>query len=318
LHSRWGGNDYTAGRCNLRHMDKLRAIHIFIHIVQTGSLTAAARKLDMSLSAVVRALAALERSLGVRLLTRTTRRIAITDEGQEYFERCKEILAHLEAVEAATRARQNHPSGLLRITAPVTFGRRHMAPVVVAYLQQFVDMRIELLLLDRVVDLLEDNLDAAVRIGALADSTWVAVPLGHTARVWCASPAYLRLHGQPGTPAALSQHRCIVNTGFSAGGAWEFGSGMRMQRPTIAPVLSVNHVEAAVDACCAGLGIGSFLHYQVHEALHDGRLCRVLASQPPRPLPVNLLLPAGRLMSRRLRSFVDWAGPALRERLQAS
>jgi DNA-binding transcriptional LysR family regulator len=296
-------------------MDKLRAIHIFTHIVQAGSLTAAAQRLDLSLSAVVRALAALERSLGVRLLNRTTRRIAVTEEGQEYLERCKEILTHLSAVEAATQARQNHPSGLLRITAPVTFGRRHVAPVVAGYLKQFVDMRIELLLLDRVVDLLEENLDAAVRIGTLPDSSWVAVPLGHTVRVWCASPDYLRQHGTPSTPAALGTHRCIVNSGFSSGGSWEFGSGKRVLRPAIHAVFSVNHVEAAVDACCAGLGVGSFLEYQVRDALDDGRLQRVLATQQRSPLPVNLLVPQGRLMSRRLRSFIDWAGPALREQI---
>lgn len=297
-------------------MDKFRAIATYIAIVEAGTLTAAAERLGVSLSSVVRSLAELERSLGVRLLNRSTRRLAVTVEGAEYLKQCKDILARLDAIEAATTARQALPSGLLRLTAPVTFGRRHLTPVVAGYLAEHEDMRVDLLLLDRVVDMLEENVDVSLRIGTLPDSSQVAVPLGSVARVVCASPAYLRRSGRPKTPAALRGHRFVAFTGFSAGGAWSFVVNGRPRRVAIEAVLSVNSIDAAVDCCIAGLGIGTFLHYQVRDALGDGRLVRLLEAHECTPVPVNLLVHQVRRLSPRVRSFIDWATPVLRERLE--
>jgi DNA-binding transcriptional LysR family regulator len=298
-------------------MDKLRAMQTYVAVVEAGSLTAAARRLDTSLSAVVRSLAALEGALGVRLLTRSTRRMSVTEEGAEYLRSCKEILAATEQADAATQAKRQRPMGRLRVTAPVTFGQHHVAPVVASYLARYPEMRIDLLLVDRLVDLIEEQVDVAVRIGELPDSMHVAVPLGQTLRVVCASPQYLLRNGTPATPRELQQaHRCIAYSGFSAGGSWQFKVNGKASRVPIDVLLSVNHVETAIDACCAGLGVGTFLEYQVRAALREGRLVRVLARHEKTALPVNLLAPQLRSVSQRVRSFVDWAAPLLRDSLE--
>jgi DNA-binding transcriptional LysR family regulator len=297
-------------------MDKLRAMATFVRIVESGSLTAAAERLDTSLTSVVRALSALEQSLGVRLLNRTTRRIALTDEGREYFERCRHLLAEVEEAEAALSARRVEPSGRLAVTAPVMFGRMHVGPVVTDFLAAYPQMRAELLLLDRVVDLLEEGIDVAIRIGSLPDSSLVAIPLGSTQRVVCASPDYLARCGTPGRPADLAGHRCIRFTGLSSGTEWEFGRGKR-QRVTIADIFATNQIDAALDACAKGLGCGRFLAYQVHDLLTSGRLVRVLPDDELEPVPVSLAYAHSRLLSPRIRAFIDWAVPRLRERLIA-
>lgn len=291
---------------------------IFVRIVEAGSLTAAAERLGTSLTSVVRALSALERNLGVRLLNRTTRRIAPTDEGREYFERCRRLLAEVEDAEAALSARQVTPAGRLAITAPVMFGRLHVGPVVADFLDAFPEVRAELLLLDRIVDLLEEGIDVAIRIGPLPDSSLVAIPLGGTRPVVCASPDYLARHGAPRIPADLEEHRCIRFTGIRAGTEWNFGGGGATRRVDVVGVLTTNQVDTALDACVKGLGCGRFLAYQVRDLMAAGRLVRVLADHEPDPLPVSLAYPHSRLLSPRIRAFIDWAVPRLRDRLLAA
>ncbi len=198
-------------------MDKLRAMETFVRIVDRGSLTAAAETLSTSLPSVVRTLAALEAELGVRLLNRTTRRLSPTDEGREYFERSKRVLAEVDEAEAALSARRVAPKGRLRITAPVMFGRLRVAPLVTEFVLRHPALQIELTLLDRIVDLVEEGIDAGVRIARLPDSTLVAVPVGQTRRVVCASPAYLKRAGTPKTPQDLMHHRCISFSGLARG-----------------------------------------------------------------------------------------------------
>lgn len=298
-------------------MDKLRAMANFVRIVEAGSLTGAADQLDTSLTSVVRGLAALERALGVRLLNRTTRRIALTDEGREYYERCRRLLAEVEEAEAALSARQIKPAGRLAVTAPVMFGRRHVGPVVTDFLAAHPQVRIELLLLDRIVDLLDEGIDVAVRIGRLPESSLVAIPVGMTRRIVCASPDYLARHGTPARPADLAGHRCIRFTGLGQGTGWEFG-GEESARIPIVDILATNQVDAAIDACLAGLGCGRFLAYQVDDLLAAGRLTRILAEFEPEAVPVSLAYPHSRLLSSRVRAFVDWTVPRLRERLAAT
>lgn len=297
-------------------MDKLRAMANFVHIVEAGSLTAAADRLHTSLTSMVRSLAALERALGVRLLNRTTRRITLTDEGREYFERCRRLLADVEDAEAALSARQGKPAGRLAITAPVMFGRLHVAPVVTGFLAAYPDVRAELLLLDRVVDLLEEGIDVAIRIGPLPESSLVAIPLGSTRRVLCASPEYLDRHGLPACPGDLAEHRCIRFSGVAAGPSWEFGRAGKAERVGIDGVLASNQVDAALDACTKGLGCGLFLAYQVRDLLAAGKLVRLLPDYEPDEIPVNLVYLHSRLLSPRIRAFVDWAVVRLREQLQ--
>lgn len=296
-------------------MDKFRAMAIFVRIVEAGSLSAAAERLDISLTAVVRSLAGLERVLGVRLLNRTTRRIALTDEGREYFERCRRLLAEVEEAETLLSARQVKPAGKLAVTAPVMFGRLHVGPVLTGFLAAYPEIRADLLLLDRVVDLLDEGIDVAIRIGQLPESSLVAIALGATRRIVCASPEYLQRHGIPATPADLVGHRRVRFTGLTPGAEWEFGGKGGTVRVAVADILATNQVDAALDACRQGLGCGCFLAYQARDLLASGQLTRILADFEPAPVPVSLAYPHSRLLSSRVRAFVDWAVPRLREQL---
>lgn len=298
-------------------MDKFKAMNTFVGIVEAGSLTAAAERLGMSLAAVVRSLAALEESLGLRLLNRSTRRIALTDEGRDYLERSRRLLADLADMENAVTARRMRPSGRLAITAPVMFGRLHVAPVVTDFLAEYPEMRVELLLVDRVIDLLDESIDLAVRIGPLPDSSMVAVPVGSTRRVVCASPQFIARHGPVEHPAALSVCSAICFTGLGEGSEWSFERGGERLRVPVRGVFSTNQVDAALDACRRGIGCGRFLAYQVRAAEAAGELVRLLDDWAPPAVPVSLLYPHGRLLSSRVRAFLDWATPRLRNRLAA-
>ena len=293
-------------------MDKLRAMLTFVRIVEDGSLTAAADSLRTSPPTVVRALAALERSIGVRLLNRTTRRLSLTDEGRDYYERCRRVLAEVEQAEAALSARRVVPKGRLRITASVLFGRLRVAPIVAEFLQRHPGVEVELLLLDRVVDLVEEGIDVAVRIAHLPESSLVALAVGETRRLICASPAYLRRAGVPAAPGELAQHRCIGFTGLSSGVEWTVGR-RRSERVRVRPVLITNQVDAAVDACVRGLGCGQFLCYQVQALLDAGKLRRILQEHEPEALPIHVVYPHARLLSSNVRAFLDFAVPRLRK-----
>jgi DNA-binding transcriptional LysR family regulator len=295
-------------------MDKLKAMAAFVQIVEKGSLTAAAKVLGASLPSTVRTLAALERSLGARLLNRTTRRIALTDEGRAYYERARRILGDVADVEAAVSQKQGTPRGRLAIGAPVMFGRLHVAPLAVEFLAKHPQVQMELLLVDRVVNLVEEGLDASVRIGHLADSSLVAIELGRTRRVVCATPAFLKRHGVPREPDELARIPCVRFTSLATD-AWEFGAGRKTRRVPVAGPISTNQVDAALDACLRGLGCGQFLCYQVAADLKAGRLRHVLEAHEPEPMPISLIYPQARLVSARLRAFIDSVVPRLRERL---
>lgn len=296
-------------------MDKLKAMATFVQIVEKGSLTAAADGLGTSLPSTVRALAALERSLGARLLNRTTRRIALTDEGRAYYERARRILGDVADVEAAVSVKQGEPRGRLAIGAPVMFGRLHLAPLVVEFLAKHPEVSAELLLVDRVVNLVEEGLDASIRISRLADSSLVAIELGRTRRVVCATPAFLKRHGVPRAPADLAGMPCVRFTAL-AQNDWEFGAGRKTTRVHVQGPISTNQVDAALDACLQGLGCGRFLCYQVAAHRRAGRLRYVLESHEPEPVPVSLVYPQARLVSARLRALIDWVVPRMRERLK--
>jgi DNA-binding transcriptional LysR family regulator len=299
-------------------MDKLRAMATFVAITDRGSLTAAADALGSSLPAVVRLLAALEKQVGVRLLHRTTRRLALTEEGRDYLERCRRVLAEVDEAEASISARRQSPSGRLSITASTLFGQMHVAPLLAEFLVRHTAVHAELLLVDRVVDLLDEGLDLAVRIGKLADSSLVAVSCGATRRVLCASPAYLRRAGRPKHPADLSQHRCIRVTGLAPGPLWEFRDQARTLRVAVSGPLVTSECHSAIDACRQGLGCGVFMHYQVREAVAAGELKLMLEEYEVPASPVNVVYPHARLLPSRVRVFLDWFVPQLRQRLAAT
>lgn len=285
-------------------MDKLRSMEVFTRIVEHGSLTAAADVLGMSPPAVVRALAALEQSVGTRLLHRTTRRQSPSDAGREYYARCKRVLAEAAEADALLSARRSAPHGRLRVTAPVLYGRLHVAPVIATLLARHPQVEVELLLLDRVVDLVEEGIDAAIRIAHLPDSTLVAKRIGETRRVLCAAPALIERVGMPQAPADLRRAPAVSFSGLSPNDEWIF-AGKAPLRVPVTPRLRTNQIDVAIDACVAGLGFGQFLCYQVEALFAAGKLTRVLDSHEPAPLPIHIVYPGARLVSANLRALLE-------------
>jgi DNA-binding transcriptional LysR family regulator len=295
-------------------LDKLRAMATFVAIVDGGSLTAAARRAVTSLPTVVRTLAGLEAALGVRLLNRTTRRLSLTDEGRDYYERCKRVLAEIDEAERTLVERKVVPTGKLVVTASVPFGRWHVAPLVLAFLAEHRQVSVELLLLDRIVNLTEEGIDVAVRMGPLADSSLVAVPVGQTRKVTCASPAYLRRRGVPSHPDQLPRHACVRLLDAGGWTDWAYTVADKPRRVAITGAFATNQLEAAIDACAAGLGCGQFLGYQVQDRLGRGELRAVLTRFEPQPIPIHVVYPQTRLLSARVRALVDWLVAGLRAR----
>lgn len=292
-------------------MDRLAAMQIVVAIADRGTLTAAAEALELSLPAVVRRLAALEKQVGVRLFNRTTRRISPTDEGRLFIERCRAVLAAVEEAEAAVSERRAVPRGRLAITASDLFGRRFVAPIAAHFTTAHPDVSVQLLLTDRVVNLVDEGIDIAIRVGALADSSLVAQRVGEVRRVVCASPDYLQRHGVPRMPADLAAHRCVSFSSLTPGDEWRLRDGGRACVVKVPIAFACNQVDASMQACIDGLGPAVFLSYQVADARAAGRLRYVLEKYEPAPLPVHVVYPHARHRSAAVRLFVE----SCRERL---
>lgn len=294
-------------------MDRLDAWTIFAAVGEQGGFAKAARQLGRSPAAVTRAVAALEERLGVRLFNRTTRSVALTDDGLRYLERCRHVLGEVAALEAAASAARQEPQGALALTAPVIFGRLHVLPILQRFLADYPAVAARLLLLDRTVSLVEEGLDLGIRIGRLPDSSLRAIQAGAVTRGVYASPAYLRRRGTPKHPRDLRAHDLVA---FSAAtpvvDRWSFRGARGSIAVAVRPRLFVNSGEAAIDAAVAGLGLTAVLSYQVTEEIAAGRLQRVLARFEPPPLPIHLVHPAGRHVPARVRLFIDRAVAELR------
>lgn len=291
-------------------MDQLKLMRLFVAIADEGSLTGAAQALGTSQPSVVRGLARLEAHLGVRLFHRSTRRIALTDEGRRYLADSRQILGALAEADAGMRAELSAPAGLLRITTPVQFGQMYVAPALNRLVAQHASIRVELILLDRVVNLVEEGFDAAIRIGALEDSSLIARALGVVRRVVVASPGYLARHGRPSHPNDLRNADCVGFTGAS-GPNWRFRDGGRQLKLSIDSRVTFNLVTPGIAACRDGLGFGGFLSYQVAPDVADGALEIVLADFEPPPLPISVIYPHARLLPARTRLFIDTMREAL-------
>ena len=291
-------------------MDQLKLMRLFVAIADEGSLTGAAEALGTSQPSVVRGLAGLEAHLGVRLFHRSTRRIALTDEGRRYLADSRQILGALAEADAGMRAELSDPTGLLRITAPVQFGQMYVAPTLNRLVAHHPKLRAELILFDRVVNLVEEGFDAAIRIGALEDSSLVARTLGVVRRVVVASPGYLAHHGRPSHPVELRDADCGGFSGAS-GPNWHFRDGGRPLKVTIDSRITFNLVAPGIAACRDDLGFGSFLSYQVAPDVADGALEIVLADFEPPPLPISVITPHARLLPARTRLFIDTMREAL-------
>ena len=290
-------------------MERLEELTVLVAVVDEGSLVAAARRLHRSPPVVTRALAALENRVGARLVERTTRRLAPTEAGRALAEESRAILG---AYDAAINGIAPAPvRGLIRVTAPVQFGRRHVTPLVVSFLDKFPETQVELVLDDRNLDLIDAGIDVALRIGTLSDSSLVVRRVGEVHRVVVASPEYLMRRGRPTKPAELPAHDTILSTGTSGLLEWRFSSRGRAVVVRLAPRLLVNDVEAQLVAARAGRGVARVLSYQVAEDLAAGTLVRLLRSFEPPPLPVHLLAVSRTHMPRKVRAFLDHAADRL-------
>ena len=296
-------------------MDRLEAMTVFLCAVEGGSLSAAGRKLGMPLATVSRKLSDLESHLKARLLNRSTRGLTLTDAGRDYLAACKRILEDVGEAERAAAGEFSEPRGELVITAPIVFGRLHVLPVITEFLSAYPAVDVRLVQGDRIVHLLDEHVDLAVRIGALPDSRLTATRLGGTRRVVCASPAYLAAHGSPTTPAELGGHRCISFEAMSTAEVWHFKVGGVEFSVPVRSRLTVNTAEAAIDAAIAGVGLTRVLCYQIEAAERDGRLHRVLRDFEPASAPISLVYAGQRRLPLKLRAFLDFATPRLRERL---
>ncbi|MEP6549067.1 MAG: LysR family transcriptional regulator [Gammaproteobacteria bacterium] len=292
-------------------MDRLEELATFVAIIEAGSLVAAARRLQRSPPAVTRALSNLEDRMAVRLVERTTRRLSATEAGIALAHRARIVLADYEQVLAGVS--QAQVQGVLRITAPVQFGRRHVAPIVSAFLNAYPDVRVELRLNDLNLDLIDEGLDLAVRIGPLADSSLIARSVGSVRRVVVASPAYLAQRGVPRAPSDLATHDTIFGLARSPAREWRFGPSQRGAVVRLTPRLLVDDVDAQLQAARAGHGIARPLSYQVTEELGDGTLLRLLRDFEPDPLPVQLVTLSRSYMAPKVRAFLDMAVSTFRD-----
>lgn len=297
-------------------MDRFRSMSVFVSAVEAGSLSAAARRLGMPLATVSRNVSDLEAHLGTRLLNRSSRVLTLTDAGRSYVLACKRILEELSEAERAASGEYRAPKGELVLTAPIVFGRLHVLPVVTEFLKAYPEIDIRIMLSDRVVNLLEDHVNLAVRIGALPDSTSMAIRLGAVRRVVCGSPSYFAGRGVPRELYHLGEHDCISFETLVAPDAWTFAVARGEARVSIRSRLVVNTAEAAIDAAIAGLGISRVLSYQIADAQAAGLLAVVLEEFEPEPWPVSLVYPGGRLLPLKVRAFLDFAAVRLRARLQ--
>jgi DNA-binding transcriptional LysR family regulator len=289
-------------------MDRLDELAVFVRIVEEGSLARAASRLRRSPPAVTRALAALEDRIGVRLIDRTTRRLAPTEAGRALYDKARTLVADYEA--ATSGAHDAPVRGLLRITAPVQFGRRHIAPIVSRFLDAHAAVDVELLLNDRNIDLIEEGVDAALRIGPLADSSLAARRVGQVRRLWVASPAYLKRRGTPAGPADLARHEALLGT-VRANGEWVFGGARRGAPVRLAGRLRVDDVETRLRAAREGRGIAQLLSYQVADELASGRLVRLLQAWERPPLPVHLVTKGRAHRAPKIEAFLDFAAQRL-------
>jgi DNA-binding transcriptional LysR family regulator len=288
-------------------MDRFETMRVFVAVAEHQSFAAAGRRLGLSAPAVTRAVAALEARLGASLLRRTTRSVQVTDTGARFLADAKRLLHELDDAEQNARGTHSAPTGQLTVTAPLMFGRIHVAKVVLEMLAQYPEVRVRTLFADQVVDLMEEGVDVAVRIGALASSSLRAIRVGSVRRVVCASPSYLEQHGSPSMPQDLASHALLGFVGISEHRLWSFRVNGKLEAFEVQPRLTVNTADVAIQAAREGRGITRVLSYQVDAELRAGKLKRVLAGYEPPPVPIHVLHASGKRVPARVRAFVDLA-----------
>ncbi|MGF1528190.1 MAG: LysR substrate-binding domain-containing protein [Candidatus Competibacterales bacterium] len=286
-------------------MDRLTSMQVFVQVAERGSFAAAAERLEMSRAMVTKHIMALEQGLGVRLLNRTTRRLNLTEAGQIYLERSLQILADLDETERVVGNLTAVPQGMLRVNAPMSFGVRHVAPAVTSFLERYPDVRVDVALNDRVVDLVEEGFDVAIRIGRLMDSALVTRRLASARLVLCAAPSYLTQRGTPRTPGDLVHHECLNYSYFSGGDEWPFAGPTGPLAVRVSGRLRVNNADALLTAALAGAGITLQPDFVVNDAIARGELRPLLADHRPPSLGVFAVYPHRRHLSAKVRCFTD-------------
>ena len=298
-------------------MNRLESMSILVAAVKAGSLSAAGRTLGLPLATVSRKVSALEAHLGTRLLTRSSRRLGLTEAGRAYVAACTRILEEVDEAERAATGEFSLPKGELVVTAPIVFGRLHVLPVALEFLAAYPEIDMRITFADRTINLVEEQVDVALRIGELPDSSLVASRLGAIRRVVVASPAYFAAREMPKNPADLEGHDCIAFEGMNSATSWAFRSGRTPISVAVHSRLVVNTAEAAIDAAIAGLGITRVLAYQAVTSLRTGTLALALEKFEPAPSPVHLVHGGG-LLPLKLRAFLDFAAPRLKARVAES
>ena len=293
-------------------MDRLHLMTVFVAVVENEGFASAARKLRLSPPAVSRAVSELETRLGVKLLHRTTRHLQITDAGQRYYKDAKQIVALSEEADDAVRGRNATPRGMVRITASVLFGRLYVMDGIISYLKNYPEMQVDALFVDRVVNMLEEGVDVAIRIGELQDSSYKAIKVGAIRRVLCASTAYLKEYGYPKKPEDLSNHKIILARGLSPSNELKFIDKGKASSVRVDPFLAVSDNFSAEKAVLADMGISRFLSYQVAESLESGALKIILSDYEHPPVPVHVVHREGRYSSARTKYMIDWMVEHLR------
>jgi len=294
-------------------MDKIEGIRTFLGVVEAGSFTAAAEKLGISKALASKQVAALERRLGARLINRTTRRLAPTEVGRIYAERCKHLLADFDDLEMAVQERQGQVRGVLRLSAPVAFGETHLAPIIGEFLKRFPDLTVELSLTDRMVDLIEEGFDAALRISQMPDSSLIARRLSHIRMCCCAAPDYLDRHGRPAHPDELARHTCIVDLNDKVGPDWPFTVDGERRLIRIEGRYRVNSARAVRDALLEFGGIGRCPSFVVAEDIAAGRLEVVLDNHMSEEIGVYLVYPHARHLAAKVRVLADFLSQSARQ-----
>ena len=293
-------------------MDRLQAMTTFVAVVDSGGFARAARKLNLSPPVVTRAVAELEERLGLRLLTRTTRIVRVTDAGARFAEDCRRILADIDEAETLATGTHAAPRGTLSLTAPVLFGQLYVTPILVRYLQQYPEVDAQCLFLDRVVNVVEEGVDVAVRIGELPDSSLQAARVGRVRRVLVAAPAYLEAQGMPRRPEELARHAIVSASGVTPVSEWRFNDGGKPLLQRLQPRLRTTTNDSAIAAAVAGLGITRLLSYQVAAHVRSGALQILLEEFEGAPLPVHVVHHEGRRATQKVRAFIDLAVDMLR------
>ena len=296
-------------------MDRLHLINVFIAVVDTQGFAGAARKLNLSPPAVTRAINELETYLGVRLLTRTTRIVKVTEAGARYAEDCRGVLSHLNKADESASGLHSAPRGRLTITAPVGFGAMYVTPIVTEYLARYPEVTASCWFMDRVVNMLDEGVDVGVRIGELPDSSMQAIRVGRMRLLICATPAYLAEHGEPKSPEDLEKHMIIAASGATSTSEWRISSQGTPSVVKLRPRLITTTSDTAIAAALTGFGLTNVLAYKVTKHLREGRLKAVLSDFEPPALPVHVLHREGRHATQKARRFIDLAVERLRPQL---